>query len=154
MAILGEKGLSGYVKKLLDLVFIGGVCICLSLPLTLKWYMENLNSNTSKTNYYFLLVFLYFTGVFCLWIVFEMNKIFKTLNRKNPFMMDNVVSFKKMSIGAFVISAAYIVKIIFYNSFFTVVITMIFILAGLFLVILAEVFKQAVEFKEENDLTI
>jgi membrane-associated HD superfamily phosphohydrolase len=153
MAILDEKGLSGLVKKFLDLIFLGGAAILLGLPFVLKWYMTELD-NTSRSNYYFLLFFLYFTGLFCLWIVYEMKKIFKTLNRKNPFMLDNVICLKRMSIGALTISAAYIVKIIFLNSILTIVIAMVFLIAGLFLVILAEVFKQAVEFKQENDLTI
>jgi hypothetical protein len=54
--ILGEKGLSGIVKRLLDVVFLGGL------------------------------------GIVCLALVHEIRKIFKTLNRKNPFMMDNVKS--------------------------------------------------------------
>jgi hypothetical protein len=54
--ILGEKGLSGIVKRLLDVVFLGGL------------------------------------GIACLGLVHEIRKIFKTLNRKNPFMMDNVKS--------------------------------------------------------------
>jgi hypothetical protein len=153
MTILDEKGLSGFVKKLLDLVFLGGIAIFLGLPFVLKWYMAELD-NTNNSNYYFLLFFLYFTGLFCLWIVFEMKKIFKTLNRKNPFMMDNVICLKRMSIGALTISGAYVIKIIFLNSVLTIIIAMIFLIAGLFLVILAEVFKQAVEFKQENDLTI
>lgn len=153
MLILGEKGLSSYVKKLLDLILVGGLLILLSLPILLKWYSNTLR-NYSKDNYTFLLIFLYFTGICCLWLVFEMNKIFKTLNRRNPFMMDNVVSFKKMSLAAFTIAFAYIIKIIFFNSFLTIIIAMVFLIAGLFLVILGEIFKQAVEFKEENDLTI
>ena len=153
MAILDKRGLSGFVEKLLDLVFIGGLCIYLGLPIVLKWYSAILQGN-QREKYYFLLFFLYFTGLFCLWIVLEMRRIFKTLNRRNPFMMDNVISLKRMSTAAFIIAAAYIIKIIFYNSLLTIIIAMIFIIAGLFLIILAEVFKQAVEFKEENDLTI
>jgi hypothetical protein len=153
MDILGKKGLSGYVKILLDLVFVGGICIYLGLPIILKWYFSILQ-NHSSDNYYFLLMFMYFTGFFCIWIVFEICKIFKTLDRKNPFMIDNVISLKRMSLAAFIIAAAYIVKIIFYITFLTIIITMIFIIAGLFLLIIAEIFKQAVEFKEENDLTI
>jgi hypothetical protein len=52
--ILGEKGVSGIVKRLLDVVFLGGL------------------------------------GIVCLALVHEIRKIFKTLNRRNPFMMDNV----------------------------------------------------------------
>lgn len=153
MAILGENGLSGYVKKFLDAVFWGGTCIYITLPVCLRWYVNYFKLYSSE-NYYFLLPLLYVTGFFCLWIVLEMRKIFNTLNRKDPFKMDNVLSLKKMAYSAFVISAAYFIKIFFYNSFLTVIIAMVFIIAGLFCIILAEVFKQAVVYKEENDLTI
>lgn len=153
MAILGERGLSGVVKLMLDLVFIGGIGIFISLPLSLKWYVNTMYQISEK-NYWFLLVFLYVTGFFCLLIVNEMRKIFKNLNRRNPFIMDNVRSLKRIAAASFVISAAYTVKILVYNSFFTIILAMVFIIAGLFSLILGEVFNQAVIVKEENDLTI
>lgn len=153
MMIIGEKGLSGFVKLLMDVVFWGGIGIYALVPLVLNWYFE-MTSREDNENYYFLLIFLYVTGFFALMILNETRKIFKTLNRHNPFMMDNVKSLKRVSIACFVISAAYIVKMIFYNSIFTMIVMMGFIIAGLFAVIISEVFKQAVEVKEENDLTI
>lgn len=153
MLILGEKGLSGWVKRFLDLVLIGGMGIWLSLPIVLRWYMDVIY-RTSGENYYFLIGFFYVTGFFCLAILNEMRKIFKTLNRRNPFRMDNVRSLKRISACSFITAAAYVAKIIFYNSFLTVIMAMVFIIAGLFTIIMAEVFKQAVEVKEENDLTI
>lgn len=153
MDILGEKGLSSLVKRLLDLVFLGGLAILITLPYVLTWYMKAL-SLTSSENYAFLLGFLYITGVVCLGLVNEIRKIFKTLNRRNPFMLDNVKSLNRVGIACFIIAAAYLVKIFFYNSVLTAIITMVFIIAGLFSVVLAEVFRQAIEVKEENDLTI
>jgi len=153
MPILGKNGLSGGVKIFLDMVFWGGILILISLPVTLKWYFDML-ANSSNENFYFLLAFLYVTGLFCLTIVNELRKIFKTLIRMNPFMMDNVNSLKSMAIAAFAIAAAYIVKIIFFSTILTIIVAMIFIIAGLFSLILSEVFKQAVIYKEENDLTI
>jgi len=153
MDILGEKGLSSLVKRLLDLVFLGGLGILITLPYVLRWYMNAL-SLTSSENYNFLLGFLYITGVVCLVLVNEIRKIFKTLNRRNPFMLDNVKSLNRVGVACFIIAAAYLVKIFFYNSVLTAIITMVFIIAGLFSVVLAEVFRQAIEVKEENDLTI
>lgn len=153
MPVLGKNGLSGMIKICLDLVFIGGILILVSLPVSLKWYFEMLMNNSNE-NFNFLLIFLYVTGLFCLTIVFELRKIFKTLNRMNPFMMDNVKSLKKMAIAAFAIATTYIVKIIFFSTILTIIVAMIFIIAGLFSLILSEVFKQAVIYKEENDLTI
>lgn len=153
MQILDEKGLSGVVKRFLDLTFAGGILIFLSLPVSVKWYIGTLYEGTSE-RYYFLLPFLYVTGFFALLIVYEMRRIFKTLNRKNPFIMDNAKSLKRIAVSSFIIAFAYIIKIIFYNSFLTIILAMVFVIAGLFSIILAEVFRQAAMVKEENDLTI
>lgn len=161
MKILSDHGLSGCVKILLDLAFFGGLLIYITLPFCLKDYLNLISLDRNKSyyssgneNYYFLLVLLYITGFFCLVLVFEMIKIFKTINNRNPFQMNNSRSLRKISACSFAIAAAYIVKIFIYNSFLTIIIAMVFILAGLFTIILAELFKQAVIYKEENDLTI
>ena len=153
IVILDKRGLSGLVKWILDLVLIGGLGILITLPYLLKWYMSVLYE-TSSENYNFLLGFLYVTGIICIFLVNEIRKIFKTLNRRNPFMLDNVKSLNRIGISSFLIAAAYILKIFLYNSVLTVIIAMIFIIAGLFSVVLAEVFRQAIVVKEENDLTI
>lgn len=153
MRILDDKGLSGLFKRFLDLIFVGGIVIFLILPLLLKWYIGKLYLGTTE-EYWFLLPFLYVTGIFALAIVFELRKIFKTLNRRNPFMLDNVRSLKTIAYSCFIISGLYVVKIFFFNSFLTIILAMVFIIGGCFAVILAEVFRQAVIVKEENDLTI
>lgn len=153
MKILDEKGMSGIFKRLLDLIFIGGIGILLTLPLLLNWYMGYLRGYISE-KYWFLLPFLYVTGVLALVIVNELRRIFKTLNRMDPFRMDNVKSFKTMAICCFAIAFLYSVKILAFNSFLTIILFMVFIIGGFFLFILAEVFRQAVIVKEENDLTI
>ena len=151
MVILDEKGLSGMVKRLLDLILLLGAAMIIGLPFIVKWYANILHETTS---YWFLLPFLYVTGILALLIVYQIRRIFKTLNRRNPFKMDNVNSLKRVAFSSFGITAAYAVKIIFFNSFLTIVLAMAFFIAGLFCIILAEVFRQAVTVKEENDLTV
>jgi len=153
MHILDDKGLSGIVKRFLDIVFIGGIGIFITLPYITKWYLGKLYEGTSE-KYWFLLPFLYITGFLALMILSELRRIFSTLNKRNPFTMSNVKSLKRMATASFAISAAYIVKIFLFNSFLTIILAMVFIIAGLFCIILAEVFRQAVIVKEENDLTI
>lgn len=153
MSILGEKGLTRLVKYFLDLVFIGGIGIFISLPVSLKWCFDTI-SNMEGESYCFLLALLYITGFLALLILHEMRKIFKALDNRNPFIKGNVKSLKHISIASFVISASYVVKIFFFNSFLTVIIAMVFIMAGLFTSVLSDVFNQAVVVKEENDLTI
>ena len=69
-------------------------------------------------------------------------------------MADNVKSLTHIAISSFIVAVLYIVKILFFNSFLTIILAMVFVIAGLFTIILAEVFQQAVNVKEENDLTI
>lgn len=149
MIILDQKGFSGIVKHILDLIFLGGIGILLSLPIALKWYLGLMYARTSE-NYYFLLGFLFLTGIFALIVVHEIRKLLKNLNKKNPFIIDNVKSFKRIAVACLIIAACYIIKIIFYN----LIVTMVFIIAGFFSIILAEVFRQAVLVKEENEMTI
>ncbi|MFT8392324.1 MAG: DUF2975 domain-containing protein [Sporolactobacillus sp.] len=151
--ILSQKGLSQWVKYLLDLIFIGGLLIFLSLPLAIRWYVTLLPEESTE-NYDFLLPFLYITGIFALIIVFELRRIFRQLNQRHPFIMENVRSLKHMAIASFLIAFCYGIKIICFNSFLTMIIAMVFIIAGLFSLVLSEVFLQAVQVKEENDLTI
>jgi len=72
MIILDQKGFSGLVKYILDLIFIGGIGILLSLPIALKWYLRLLYTRTSE-NYYFLLGFLFVTGILALTVVNEIQ---------------------------------------------------------------------------------
>jgi hypothetical protein len=153
MIILDQKGFSGIVKYILDLVFVGGIGMLLSLPIALKWYLGLLYTRTSE-NYNFLLGFLFITGIFALAVVNEIRKLLKNLNKKNPFIIDNVKSLNRIAISCLLIAACYVIKIIFYNSFLTIIVTMVFIITGFFSIILGEVFRQAVVVKQENDLTI
>ncbi len=153
IAILDKKGLSGLVKLLIDIIFLVGIGIYLSLPLTLKWYF-GLISRISNENYYFLLGFLYLNGAFYIAMVYQMKKIFKTLNNKNPFLRENVQSFRQIAVFSIFSALTYVVKIFFYNSILTVIVSAIFIMIGLFSLIMSEVFNEAVYVKEENDMTI
>ncbi len=153
MKILDKNGLSGIIQRFIELMLIGAILIILGLPFVLRWYISLLKGNTSEL-YAFLLPFLYVTGILAAIIVYELRRVFITLNRMDPFRMDNVRSFKTMAVCCFLIAAAYAVKIFTFNSFLTIILFMVFIIGGFMLLILSEVFRQAVIVKEENDLTI
>ena len=154
MKIIGEKSLATFVKFLLDLIFMSGVVVLLSLPISIRWYLVYTYGSSKQSVYYFLLGLLVVTGIMALGIVREIRKIFISLNGKDPFIIENVNSLNRMGIFSFLIAFLYGIKIIFLNSFFTVVILMVFVIAGFFSIILAEVFRQAVIAKIENDYTI
>ena len=104
--------------------------------------------------YAYMLIILYLTGIFSYIILNEMRKIFNTLEARNPFINDNVRSLKVMSFCAFTIAIVYVTKVFVINSIMTMLVVLVFFLAGLLALVLAEVFKKAVIYKEEIDLTV
>lgn len=153
MVIIGVKGLSSVVKYILDLILIGVAVILVGLPIILRMCFDAYIWAVGE-NYWFLLVFLWVTGLLYLGIVYELRKMLKLLIQRDPFNRKNVASLKRTAVLALVISVIYAVKIVFYISFLTIIVAMVALLVGLFALILAEVFRQAIEVKEENELTI
>ena len=68
--------------------------------------------------------------------------------------MENVVSLNKMFKWSFFIVIMSIVRSVVYLTVVLGVVILVFIIAGLFSKVLAFVFEQAIEYKEENDLTV
>ena len=153
MKIVSPKGVSGAVKYMLDVILVVGVFILISLPAGLKWCFENIIWSTGE-NYWFLLVFLYLTGVLGLVMVYELRRIFKNINNHDPFTKQNTISLNRIASMSLLISAAYVVKILFFISFLTIIVAAVFLLVGLAGLVFSQLFRQAVEVKEENDLTI
>jgi membrane protease YdiL (CAAX protease family) len=153
MAISSSNRLTGFVKLLIDVIFILGILIFLTLPLSLKYLFGSV-FEAGYESYAFMLVFLYVTGILSLLLVYEGKKILGRLYRRNPFVVENVISFKRVAYYSFLIAIAFAIKIAFFITILTVVVAFVFFLAGLFSLILSQVFAQAVAVKEENDLTI
>ncbi len=156
MKIIGKKGLSGLVEWIVNLIFIVGILIWGSLPWLLPWTIRLIKPQYAYDSryFYFLIIFLYITGVFALTIVYQVRRFFHSINENNPFIYDNVKALKVIGYASFIISLCYIFKIIYYPTVLTIIITMIFAILGCFCIVLAEIFRQAVETKNENDLTI
>ena len=85
---------------------------------------------------------------------FKFIKIFNTLKQDNPFTTENVKYLKITSICSLIIAVVYIVGIFFIVSVFEIIAIAIFIIAWLGTYVLAELLRKAIEYKEENDLTI
>ncbi|MFT8871298.1 MAG: DUF2975 domain-containing protein [Sporolactobacillus sp.] len=81
-------------------------------------------------------------------------EFFRQSASTGPFQHCNVHSLRRIAAAAVLIASAYVVKIICFNSFLTIILVMVFVIAALFSLVLADVFDQAIEVKEENDLTV
>ncbi len=153
MRVSFHEGLTWGVKILLDVIWVGGLLIYVTLPAGLRWYLELMFSRPQEV-YRMYLIFLYASGIFALLIVWEMRRIFARLRQRQPFVRANVDSLIRVGLAALAIGLLYFIKLFFLNTILTIVAVMIFLIAGLFALVLAGVFQQAIEVKEELDLTI
>lgn len=156
MKIISKKGISGLVELMLTIIMCSGFVIWLTIPWSLTKLVPIFKpfQEFNITYRFFITAILYITGAPCIFIVYEIRQCFKSVNESNPFIFRNVTSLNRIGYASFFIAICYIVKIFTYPTILTIVISMIFVIAGFFGIVLAEVFRLAVINKEENDLTI
>ncbi|MCI9465220.1 MAG: DUF2975 domain-containing protein [Lachnospiraceae bacterium] len=141
-----------YTKYLLDFMFYSGIAVILTLPLSI-WFYGKINSYF-RNNYYSLLVVFSLSGVFAALIIRELRKMFRTVLNNDCFIPENVKSLEKMSTYSFFIAVITACRLFIYITPAVFVIILVFVIAGLFSKVLAQVFDKAVAYKQENDLTI
>ena len=155
MKYSGKNSLATFMKYFLLLLEGAAVIVLLGLPKFLVFYLNWIESVFySPALYYGLIAILYITGILSVLILDTLRKLFSTMEEANPFIRKNVRALRRMGIYSFTIGAAYVFKIFFLNSFMTMITVFIFLIAGIFCIVLADLFNQAIKYKEENDLTI
>lgn len=141
-----------FTKYLLDFMNYSGILVIVTLPLSIKLYGK---FNTYfANNYYSLLVVFFLAGIFALLIVRELRNMFKSVINDDCFIRENVRSLEKMSIYSFFIAVIMACRLFIYITPSVLILILVFVIAGLFSKVLAQVFDKAVTYKLENDLTI
>lgn len=139
-------------KCWLNVMFYCGIPVTVSVPFVLKWYG---GINSYYKDYYWLQTVSFFvSGVFACLIVSELRKMIRSVEQEKCFVMENVKSLKRMGNYSFIIAAVTLVRLCLYLTPGVFVVILVFVIAGLFSKVLAGVFEQAVNYKQENDLTI
>lgn len=156
MKITGKKGLGDILKTFLQICFALGIIILLVLPAVLQKF--GLNMKTSA-------FIIEPNGIILLIIVYKFIQLFNSLKNNEPFCENNVKLLKETGIIAFIGACFWIIDLIIYGLIYINTLNIITILVMGFLFILflgvsialymlSELFKQAIEYKKENELTI
>ncbi len=148
---IGDKVLL-ITKCMVNVMFWCGVPMTISIPWVFKWY--GAIDSFFETNYVRESILYMISGLFACLIVYELRKMIRSVELDDCFIWGNVVSLKRMAIYAFAIALVTIVRIITHWTPAVVIILIVFAIAGMFSEVLASVFAKAVEYKEENDMTI
>jgi hypothetical protein len=133
-------------------MFLSGIFVCVGVPFIFKEAGKFMP--IFKDNYIPFCIIFMIAGVFALIILWNLRKIFQTVISEDPFVRENVVALKRMGICAFIIALIMLIRLFFVITPAALVIILVFLVAGLFSLVLSQVFDQAVTYKQENDLTI
>jgi len=141
-------------KILVDIMFYGGIVCCLAVPLVLRSSLLPLHEYGEGRYYLFYCIILIIAGSCCVYILWQLKIIFRSLSGGNPFVSENVSCLRKSGVASFLIALVFMIetlRFLLISAFFLVI---IFALLGLFCLTLKDVFKQAIAYKEENDWTV
>lgn len=155
MEILGEKGIGKFLKIFLQVCFWGGIAVLIVLPFMLQMVGLKLNATAFV---------IYPNGIALLVIVRQFIGQFDSLKNRKPFCMENVKRLKTSGVASLIETALWTIDLL-YTVFLAKGADVIIVLVLAFLIILfagvsiafyilAELIKQATEYKNENDLTI
>ncbi len=97
---------------------------------------------------------LFSSGLCCLYILYTLKPMYRSLLGGNPFTRDNISCFRKMAIACALISLIYLIKCFLMFSVATAVFVLMFAIGTLFCLTLKDIFKQALFYKEEHDWTV
>ena len=148
-----KKSMVHYITKILvDIMFYSGIICVIAVPFISR-YISMFYGYHGHSQMYMSIV-LVLSGICAVYILFNLKQMYKTLLSGNPFIAENVVHLRKIAAACMIIALIYAVKCIFMFTITTMIIIVIFIIGCLFCLTLKDLFKQAVNFKEENELTI
>lgn len=171
MKILGEKSLSSKVIVGLNILFtiislIDIVVLSIIIKIVGHIVMkENIQNNIFDLTLFIMIII---TGIISLFIIYQFIKIFKNLESNILFCQNNAKRLNIVSSCCFIISAIYFIiailifliindlmgEFIYYIFAFSIMLMVIFAVSGIGIKILSEIYKKAIEYKEENDFTI
>lgn len=150
---MGQERTNTFTKIMLDMMFYCGLVVLATLPFTLKLAGKYYSSQLSD-NFISMLFIFAVSGVCGLMIIAQLRRMMKTVIEGACFVPDNVRSLQVMARLSLVIAGAFIIKLFIVPTPATAIIVLVFFIAALFSQVLANVFAEAIRYKEETDLTI
>ncbi len=171
MKILGENSLSSKVivglKALFVAISVLDIVVLTLIMKTIKHitYNENIQGDIFDLN---LFVMLILSGIIALLIIYQFIKIFQNIKNNVLFSKDNSNCLNIIGNSSLIISVVFTIisilvfflmykieeRFIHFVFTFAIILAVVFVAFGVGMKILNEIYKKAIEYKEENDLLI
>jgi len=155
MKLVGKKRLSGVLEIAMWPLMALNVAVLAFLPWLVDGLMMPFNNNPDFWRPRYLVV-LAVSGVVALVMLWQLRKLLHNVNVGTVFSTPTVRLLRWLGFEMLGLAAFYLGTLIFADmiKFSIGLLILTFLMAGLFLLIFAELFKQAAAYKQENDMTI
>ena len=143
-----------YLMNILVILFI--VFMGLTL-ITLPFLIDKYAEFTGKiiNNSLWIKIFLYITAVPFTILLIMLKRMVNYIFRKDPFNRGSIISLNTISICAFLDFIFYAFGTAFlFKNLTSLILTIAAFMIGLTSLVLTQIFRNAMEIKKENDLTI
>lgn len=169
MKITGKKSISSIIKIFLIILFVLCIVSIVIVPIFIKKNgVGSFKQVIFEEPLGITIIFIYLSSIPALIMLYEFIKIFSSLEKENVFSKIIANRFLITSICSIIIGIIYGINVfvaqiknsnfeysaVIVYLFFSIITSMIFLILGIGLTILREIYKTAIKNKEENDLTI
>ncbi len=151
MQLVGKNGLSRLIAIALIVLMSAIGVLLITLPWSITWITERPHHDPYYWRY---LIILSVSGVMAEFIFWQAYGIMRNVNRNRVFSADTVRRMRVMAIEVVVLAVFYLSTMFWMSKFFMALLFVVFVLAGGSLLVFAELFRQAIKYKEENDKTV
>lgn len=172
MKILGERSLTSKVRSDLIILFIIiSIIDIFVMGIIVKTFGNIIQEYDTRTNIFNFILFtiIIITGIIALFIIYNFIKIFENLKYNELFSENNSKRLNIIGNNCFALGTFYFIIVLFtiltadsyltknlinYIIIFSMTLMIIFIVSGVGIKVLNEIYKKAIEYKNENDFTI
>lgn len=138
------------LSVLLKIIFITGIVGLFFVPKLYNLFSE-INFANQTVGYQ---IAFYGCYILSLFIIFELIRIFDTVYKGSPFKKEIEISLKVIAVLFMVISMIVITKTIFITTILSIAVSFISFIISLCFYVLSQIFKVAIEYKNEIDFTV
>lgn len=137
---------------LLNIIFVLSILCTIVMPFSGRFINSYYHYSSSQLTFFIAVVTL--SGVFSVFLLYNLKSLYKTFADNAPFITKNIKLLNYISLCCGGITVCYVIKCIFLFTPAALMIVLMFGMCVLLVISLRDIFKKAVEYKEENDLTI
>ena len=162
MKVLGKKSLSTVIKIFLWILLAICLLVVIMGGIVVISDFSFFNSSSTLRS----LIVLYLSSIPAAVLISQFIGIFKSLENNEVFDKKNLKRLRTSYISSIIMGIMYLINsiMLFFSPedenwiiiymLLTYIITLVFLIFGVGLIVLPEIYKRAIKYKEENDLTI